>query len=60
VIKLGEVVMLLDLQRQGRTVSAIARQLGLDRKSQADVARPYGISQATVCRLARMMLEDRE
>jgi DNA-binding MarR family transcriptional regulator len=33
VIKLGEVVMLLDLHRQGLTVSAIARELGLDRKT---------------------------
>jgi hypothetical protein len=33
VIKLGEVVMLLDLHRQGLTVSAIARELGIDRKT---------------------------
>jgi transposase len=33
VIKLGEVVMILDLHRQGLTVSAIARELGLDRKT---------------------------
>src|SRR5262245_61436841 len=33
VIKLGEVVMLLDLHRQGLTVSAIARELGVDRKT---------------------------
>ena len=32
-IKLGEVVMILDLHRQGLTVSAIARELGLDRKT---------------------------
>ena len=32
-IKLGEVVMLLDLHRQGLTVSAIARELGIDRKT---------------------------
>ena len=32
-IKLGEVVMILDLHRQGLTVSAIARQLGIDRKT---------------------------
>jgi transposase len=33
VVKLGEVVMILDLHRQGLTVSAIARELGLDRKT---------------------------
>jgi transposase len=33
VIKLGEVVMILDLRRQGLSVSAIARQCGLDRKT---------------------------
>jgi transposase len=33
VIKLGEVVMILDLHRQGLTVSAIARALGVDRKT---------------------------
>lgn len=32
-IKLGEVVMILDLHRQGLSVSAIARQLCLDRKN---------------------------
>ena len=32
-IKLGEVVMIIDLHRQGLTVSAIARELGLDRKT---------------------------
>ena len=32
-IKLGEVVMILDLHRQGLTVSAIARELGVDRKT---------------------------
>jgi len=31
VIKLGEVVMILDLHRQGLTVSAIARELRIDR-----------------------------
>src|SRR5262249_51026961 len=31
--KLGEVVMILDLHRQGLTVSAIARELGVDRKT---------------------------
>ena len=29
-IKLGEVVMILDLHRQGLTVSAIARELGVE------------------------------
>jgi transposase len=33
VIKLGELVMILDLHRQGMSVSAIARQCGLDRKT---------------------------
>jgi transposase len=33
VIKLGELVMILELHRQGLKVSAIARQLGLDRKT---------------------------
>src|SRR5215510_7692168 len=33
VIKLGELVMILDLHRQGLSVSAIARQLGRDRKT---------------------------
>ena len=32
-IKLGEVVMILDLHRQGLTISAIARELGIDRKT---------------------------
>ena len=32
-IKLGEVIMILDLHRQGLTVSAIARELGIDRKT---------------------------
>jgi transposase len=33
VIKLGEVVMIVDLQRQGLSVSAIAEHLGIDRKT---------------------------
>jgi transposase len=33
VIKLGELVMILELHRQGLSVSAIARQLGIDRKT---------------------------
>jgi hypothetical protein len=33
VIKLGELVMILDLHRQGLSVSAIARQMGVDRKT---------------------------
>ena len=33
VIKLGELVMILELHQQGVSVSAIARQLGLDRKT---------------------------
>ena len=33
VITLGEIVMILELHRQGVSVSAIARQLGIDRKT---------------------------
>ena len=33
VVQLGELVMILDLHRQGLSVSAIARQLNLDRKT---------------------------
>jgi DNA-binding MarR family transcriptional regulator len=33
VIKLGELVMILELHRQGVSVSAIARHLGIDRKT---------------------------
>ena len=36
-IKLGELVMILDLHSQGLSVSAIARQVGVDRKT----VRPY-------------------
>src|SRR5919112_5062793 len=32
-VQLGDLVMILDLHRQGLSVSAIARQLGLDRKT---------------------------
>ena len=32
-IKLGELVMILELHRQGLKISAIARQLGMDRKT---------------------------
>ncbi len=32
-IKLGELVIILDLHRQGLSVSAISRQCGLDRKT---------------------------
>ena len=32
-IELGELVMILDLHRQGLSVSAIARQVGVDRKT---------------------------
>ena len=35
VVNLGELMTILDLHRQGLTVSAIARQLGLDRKTVA-------------------------
>jgi hypothetical protein len=33
VVNLGEVVMILELHRQGLKVAAIARQLGVDRKT---------------------------
>ncbi len=33
VVRLGELVMILDLHRQGLGVSAIARRTGLDRKT---------------------------
>jgi transposase len=33
VVNLGEVMMILELHRQGLKVSAIARQLGVDRKT---------------------------
>jgi len=33
VVRLGEIVVILDLQRQGLSVSAIARRVGLDRKT---------------------------
>jgi transposase len=33
VINLWELVMILDLHRQGLSVSAIARQVGIDRKT---------------------------
>ena len=33
VIRLGEVVMILEMHRQGLSVSAIARESGLDRKT---------------------------
>ena len=32
-VKLGELMMILELHRQGLKVSAIARQLGIDRKT---------------------------
>jgi transposase len=33
VVTLGELIMILDLHRQGLTISAIARRTGLDRKT---------------------------
>ena len=33
VVRLGEIVLIHDLKRQGLSVTAIARQLGLDRKT---------------------------
>ncbi len=35
VVSLGELMMILELHRQGLKVSAIARQLGIDRKTVA-------------------------
>jgi transposase len=32
-VTLGEVVMILDLRREGMSISAIARRVGLDRKT---------------------------
>jgi transposase len=32
-VTLGEVVMILDLRREGKSISAIARRVGLDRKT---------------------------
>jgi hypothetical protein len=32
VVNLGELMMILELHRQGLTVAAIARQLGIDRR----------------------------
>ena len=32
-VRLGELVMILELHRQGLSVTAIARQLGIDRKT---------------------------
>jgi hypothetical protein len=34
VVKLGDVMMIVDLHRKGLTVSAIARETGFDRKCQ--------------------------
>jgi transposase len=33
VVKFGEFIMILELHRQSLTIAAIARQLGIDRKS---------------------------
>ncbi len=38
VVKLGELMMILELHRQGLTVSAIARQLGMDRWERLGIA----------------------
>jgi len=44
--KLGELVMILDLHRQGLSVSAISRQLGIDRKTvRRYVARRIGATE---------------
>jgi hypothetical protein len=46
VIKLGELVMILDLHRQGLSVSAIARQAGVDRRPSGPTS-PKGWSRLT-------------
>ena len=51
-IKLGEVVMIFDLHRQGLTVSAIARELGLDRKTVRD-ASSVGLRRRSMARASR-------
>jgi transposase len=33
VVRLGEVVVILELHRQGLSVSAVARRVGIDRKT---------------------------
>ncbi len=38
-VTLGELVMILELHRQGLKVAAIARQLGIDRKTVAKYMR---------------------
>ena len=39
-VKLGDVMMIVDLHRKGLTVSAIARETGFDRKTvRKDIAR---------------------
>ncbi len=57
VVRLGEIVMILDLHRQGAGVSAIARRTGLDRKTVRKVISSgleppaYGPRQAKVTQL---------
>ncbi len=59
VVRLGEIVMILELHRQGVTVSGIARQVGLDRKTVrrciADGLEPpvYGPRKARTTQLHR-------
>jgi hypothetical protein len=50
VVRLGEIVLIHDLKRQGLSVSAIARQLGLDRKTQANLP-PGNPARFTVARI---------
>ena len=47
-VRLGEIVMILELHRQGGSVSAIARQVGLDRKT-VDKYIERGLEPAAVC-----------
>ena len=57
VIKLGELVMILDLHQQGLSVSAIARQLCVDRKTVrsaiAKRSRPRGLQKPVPIRKIR-------
>ena len=55
VIELGEFVMILDLHRQGLSVSAIARQVGVDRKTVRTYGSPKGWSRRPT-RSARRLL----
>src|SRR3954452_20399733 len=59
VVRLGEIVMILDLHRQGLGVSAIARRTGFDRKTVRKVIAggleppAYGPRQPKLTKLSR-------